>query len=337
MEEIHIQGNIVSYDAWPWLTCTMDFFSSVLPTISVPLFFFISGFLFFYKVDFGKEVYKKKIKTRSKTLLVPYLIWNFVGFLILLIQMHPRFLSLFPLLKDYRIDITEFLSYFWMKELPMDPPGGTATPINHPFWFIRDLIIMVIITPIIYSLVERLKALFLVFLGFVWFFGLGKYVGLPGLCHQSIFFFPLGAYFSINRINFVKLAHKAKWSPYVYIILAIGDTLSMGLPNNYWFHRGGILVGLITATYIASVLVESKKVKTNKFLSDASFFVYALHGLFISKFMIAIVMVILPQSPFLVLFIYFFVPITTILICLGLYKLLNSYMPSVAKIVSGGR
>ena len=31
--------------------------------ISVPLFFFVSGFLFFYKVDFCKDVYKKKIHT----------------------------------------------------------------------------------------------------------------------------------------------------------------------------------------------------------------------------------------------------------------------------------
>lgn len=337
MAEINIQGKVISYDTWPWLTYTMDFFSSVLPTISVPLFFFISGFLFFYKVEFGRGVYIKKIGTRSKTLLVPYLIWNFVGFLILLIQMHPRFYSLFPLLKDYRIDITRFLSYFWIKDLPMAPTGEHATPINGPLWFIRDLILLVIATPVIYSLVKRLKVFFVVFLGVVWYFGLGKHIGLPGLCHQSIFFFPLGAYFSINRINFVELAHKVKWTPYAYIILAIGDTISIGLPFNFWFHQSGILVGLISSTYIASVLVESKKVKTNKFLGDASFFVFALHGLFIFKYMKAIVMVTHPQSPYFVLFIYFLVPITTILICLGLYRLLNSYMPSVAKIVTGGR
>lgn len=337
MSEINIQGDIVSYDTWPWLTHTMDFFSSVFPTISVPLFFFISGFLFFYKVDFGIDIYKRKLKTRSKTLLVPYLIWNFVGFLILLIQMHPRFYSLFPLLKDYRIDIVRFLSYFWIKDLPMATSGENATPIDFPFWFIRDLMLLVICTPFIYSLIKHLKVLFVAFVGVVWCFGLGKYIGLPGLCHQSIFFFPLGAYFSINRINFVEWAHKAKWSPYAYFILAIGDTLSVGGAYNYWFHDGGILVGLIAVTYIVSLLVEREKVKTNKFLSNASFFVFALHGLFISKFMKAIVMTIHPQSPCLVLFIYFFVPITTILICLGLYRLLISYIPSVAKIVTGGR
>lgn len=337
MAEINIQGDIVSYDDWPWLTYTMDFFSSVLPTIAVPLFFFISGFLFFYKVDFDKNVYIKKLKSRYHTLVIPYLIWNFVGFLILLIQMHPRFYSLFPLLKDYRIDIFEFLSYFWIKDLPMDLPGERAFPINFPFWFIRDLIILVITSPLIYWLIKRLKIVVVILLCAVWFFGLGKYVGLLGISHQSIFFFPLGAYFSISRLNFVELAQKAKWSPYIYAILAIGDTLTKGYSLNYLFHKGGILVGLVTSIYIVSILVKEERVRTNNFLSNASFLVFALHGLFISKFMKAIVMIIHPQSPYLVLSIYFFVPIITILICLLLYKILYNISPSVAKTVTGGR
>ena len=338
MGEINIQGKTIDYDAWPWLTHTMDFFSSVLPTIAVPLFFFISGFLFFYKVDFSKVVYKKKLKSRSKTLLVPYLIWNFIGFLILLVQMHPRFLHIFPLLKDYRIDISEFLSYFWAKHLPMDPIGAERVyPINFPFWFIRDLILLVIATPVIFWLTKKLKIVFVLLMGITWFFGFGKYVGLYGLSHQSIFFFPLGAYFSINHINFVALANKVRWSPLIYLIFALADTFSKGEPYNYLFHNTGIIIGLVATTYIASELIRRDKVKTSKFLSDASFFVFAMHGLFISKYMKGIIMVFHPESPFIVLFIYFFVPITTIVICLGLYKLLNKCLPSVAKIVTGGR
>ena len=337
MEEINIQGEKISYDDWPWLTHTMDFFSSVIPTIAVPLFFLISGFLFFYKVDFDKTVYKKKLRSRSHTLVAPYLIWNFIGFLILLIQMHPKFLSLFPLLRDYRIDISEFLSYFWMKELPTDPPGGLSMPINYPFWFIRDLIILVLVTPVIHWCVKRMKYVFVILLGAVWFFDLGEYIGFPGLSHQSIFFFPLGAYLSICRLNFVELARKAKWSPYLYAIFAFADTFTKREPYNYWFHNIGILVGLIAVVYITSLLLEKDKIKINKLLCEASFFVFAAHGLFISKFMKALVMTVHPQSPFVVLFIYFFVPVATILICLGMYKVINKLMPNVARILTGGR
>lgn len=48
--------------------------------IAVPTFFFMSGYLFFVgKEDFCFSVYKKKITKKVRTLLVPYIIWNFVA------------------------------------------------------------------------------------------------------------------------------------------------------------------------------------------------------------------------------------------------------------------
>ena len=92
LEEINIQGKTISYGSWPWLSYLMEFFSSVLPTIAVPLFFFISGFLFFHHTDFDGTVYKKKLKSRCRTLLVTYLIRNFAGFLILRRNARPCFI-----------------------------------------------------------------------------------------------------------------------------------------------------------------------------------------------------------------------------------------------------
>lgn len=338
MASIPIQGKDINYgEQWPWINYIIDFFSDVLPTISVPLCFIISGYLFFYKVDFSKDVFKKKLERRCQTLLVPYLIWNFIGFLILLTQMHPRFLSLFPLLKDYRIDITEFLSYFWAKHLPMDTGVNPTMPIDFPLWYVRDLLLLVIASPIVYYLIRKCKIFFIIVLSCIWFFHLAKYIGLSDQSHQSILFFPLGAYLSINRINFVVIANKLKWSPYVYAVLAIGDTMTKGEAFNYWLHNFGIIFGLIAVVYIASLLLAKDKVHINKFLSDASFFVFAAHGLFISKFMKALVMTVQPQSPFIVLFIFFFVPIATILICLGMYQLLSKSTPNLARILTGRR
>lgn len=57
-------------------------FSHTLPSIAVPTFFFISGFLFFINIqDWSWNKYKKKLKNRIKTLLIPYLMWNLVPFL----------------------------------------------------------------------------------------------------------------------------------------------------------------------------------------------------------------------------------------------------------------
>lgn len=338
MTTVNIQGEEMNYgDLWPWLSYIITFFSYVVSAVSVPLFFFISGFLFFYKVDFCKDVYRKKLKSRRDTLLVPYLIWNFMAFLILLTQMHPRFSSLFPLLSDYRIDITEFLSYFWAKYLPMDPVGEVETPLNPSLWFVRDLMLLAIASPLVYWVIKRLKSPAILLLCIVWFFDLGKQVGLYGMSQQSIFFFPLGAYFSINRINFIEFVRNAQWAPCIYAVLAVADTISDGQPYNYWFHNTGILTGLIAVTYIVSTLLRQDKVRISQFLSGSSFFVFAAHELFIGKFMKALVMIIQPQSPYVVLLLYFLIPIATILVCLGAYWLLSRWAPGMAKVLTGGR
>lgn len=62
--------------------------SHVLTHIAVPTFYLISGFLFF--INFQKwswEGYKKKLSSRIKTLLVPYLLWNAIPFLLAVLAM----------------------------------------------------------------------------------------------------------------------------------------------------------------------------------------------------------------------------------------------------------
>lgn len=329
MSIVNVQGMDVSYERTLWLNYIMIFLSDVLSTISVPLFFFFAGFLFFYKVDFTGEIYKKKLKNRCRTLLIPYLIWNFIGFIVLLIQMHPRFSSLFPLLENYRIDIVEFLKCFWMREY--------IYPINYPFWFIRELILLVIAAPVVYWFVRKLKVFGVILLGIVWFFQLGTYAGLSPLSHQSVFFFPLGAYFAVSQLDFAKLAYKAKWSPWIYIILAVSDMVTKGLPYNLGVHCLGILVGMIAVTYIASHLMDNPNRQPSEFLCNASFFVFAAHGLLVSRLMKILMVMVHPQSPYVILCIYFLDPLITIFLCLGVYKILKRYFPLITKVVAGGR
>lgn len=333
---VNIQGTIIEFDQWPIVLYIMNFFSYTLAGICVPLFFFISGFLFFYNVEFDITVYKRKLKNRLHSLIVPYLIWNFVGFLILLVELHPIFSSYFPLLKDYRVDIISFLSYFWVSDLPISM-SGPANPINTPLWFLRDLIVLISFSPFIYWIIRRLRIVSILVLGVIWFLGLGEIVGFPGLCHQSIFFFPLGAYYSIRRINFVEQAYKMKWIPYVYLFLAISDCATVGELHNVYIHKFGILVGMIAVVNLVSIMIKRGTIHTNRYISDASFFIYALHNLFMGKVSKLLFMIIPSQSPVIVLLNYFLIPFVTILICFYLYKNLNRYLPSFAKVVTGGR
>lgn len=58
------------------------FGSHVVTHIAVPTFFVISGFLFFRNMQrWDVRAYRKKLKSRFRSLLVPYLCWNALAFL----------------------------------------------------------------------------------------------------------------------------------------------------------------------------------------------------------------------------------------------------------------
>ena len=215
--------------------------------------------------------------------------------------------------------------------------SGPANPINTPLWFVRDLLVLVLFSPIIWWMIRKLSIFFVFLLGIIWFFTLGEYVGFPGLCHQSLFFFPLGAYFSINQSNFVEMCRKITWVPFAYVLIAILDVLMWNQKYGVFFHHLNILFGMVTVVTISSSLIEKAKIHVNSFLSDASFFVYALHNLFLGKMTKIVVMIAQPESPYFVLFLYFMMPTIAILICLGIFKLISRYLPNFLGVVTGGR
>ena len=51
---------------------------------SVPIYFFISGYFFFYNVGFDKNIYIHKLRNPINTLLIPYLIWNTIAIIVLI-------------------------------------------------------------------------------------------------------------------------------------------------------------------------------------------------------------------------------------------------------------
>ena len=314
----------------------MIFFSQVFGRITVPLFFFISGYLFFYKTGFNKQIYKKKLNRRFQSIIIPYLIWNFIGFLILLTEVHPAFAHLFPGFSDLHIDIITFLSCFWNVQLTTTE-NIHCVPINFPLWYIRDLIVLIFTTPIIYWLVKHKGYIFLSILGIIWFFNLAEIVGLPKASHDSLFFFPIGAYLSVNGFDFTDFTKKTKWSPYLFIIVAIADTYTYGRTDTIWIHKLAIIIGSVAIIHLVAVFLRKKIIKTNRLLSESSFFLYLIHGLFILLYLKILLLVVHPESQITFLFIYFFVVATTVLFSIFLFYLLKKYLPSIAKLLTGGR
>ncbi len=106
--------------------------SQGLSRIAVPIFFIISGFLFFQ--NFNISSYKDKLFKRVYTLLIPYLFWTSLGVLIYFILQSTPIIS-----KFFTTDLIKNLS---MKELVV---STWINPKIYPLWFLRDLIILTIL------------------------------------------------------------------------------------------------------------------------------------------------------------------------------------------------
>lgn len=129
----------------------MQGLTRVIVINAVPLFFFISGYLFFLK----KDTYQNKWKKRFKSLVIPYIIWCVIGFLIPFVFQQVLGLEyLFKGGEGHLKLIAEFETWDYLKMFWNIRDGA---PILSTLWFLRNLILLVALTPIFHFLATRLK------------------------------------------------------------------------------------------------------------------------------------------------------------------------------------
>lgn len=166
-------------------------FSEIICRASVPLFFFVSGYLFFNHIkELGWNTYQEKVKKRCRTLLLPYVIWNVLCLLTLYV-LHLIANGITCSLKDFFVEKGSWNIFFY---------GRRGYPIDYPLWFVRDLIYMVILSPVIYYIVRRKGLLCFICVLYLITPAIGLSDTIPT---TAICFFSLGAYFNIMDKDFI--------------------------------------------------------------------------------------------------------------------------------------
>lgn len=308
------------------------FVSGIVAGIAVPTFFFISGFLFFRKTDyFNIGVYVQKLKKRGRSLLIPYLFWNLV--VILLFYLTQTFLK--GLLSGNNLLIADYTWQNWLQAF-WDGNMGEDMPINYPLWFIRDLIVVVVFSPIIYWGIKRLQSLFILLLGALWLFNL--WIDITGFSIVAFFFFSYGAYWGINKKNFVEIYNKLfPYSLLVYIILAVCNLLFREYDWCSYIHKIGILIGLSMFVSLTAFCLKKQVWKIDTFLTSSSFFIYVYHGMPLALVIKFLVKMLHPQTNISFILIYITCPVIIIVLGLGIYKILTKYLPRLMAVITGGR
>lgn len=179
-------------------------FFNNLCTVAVPFFFFTAVYYFFFNTEkFDKDTYKSKIKKRIKTLLVPYVLWIIITIILRILyglyKMYVLKLSISELPSDcLTIDeittlsniLSFFGNYFIINENntlnPLGLSSYLAAPINIPLWFLRDLIILTAISPLLYKGIKYLKKWGIAILLAAFILNIET---LPGIHVKGLFFF----------------------------------------------------------------------------------------------------------------------------------------------------
>lgn len=340
-------GEIIQYDL-TWVQYPITLFSEVLGRIAVPFFFLISGYFFFFKEKrFTTEVYVRKIKRRFYTLFIPYIAWWVLTGVIIttLSKLHLcRVLSM----KDFLLGIwsirTDNIFFTTSPCLPLD----------EPLWFLRDLMVVIILSPIIYQMIRlgRYSVIFLFLLAitFVLFGGYGipfLYI-IPGLSFPCVLFFSIGAYLGWNKLILLNITqHFRKVIIPLSLLLIFLDTIlteyvsplsqSAHIIKSGFIHNLQILCGLFLVIDIVGLCKNHIDFLLK--YSSASFFIFAFHKIIIIP--VGYIVVYLLQigneiSPYCALTLY----ITIILFVNSLgvisYKVI-SLNPLMHDILVGGR
>ena len=237
------EGYSLLVNGWDTYEVLKLLVSQTLVKVAMPTFFVISGYLFFANVEtFCQEIYWQKIKRRIKTLLIPYLIWN------LLMAAKLRTFS---------------LSIFW-------------EPSNMPLWFLRDLMVVSLLTPIIYIGIKKLG--WCVFIVLLPVYLTGIWAIQPGMNPYAICLFTLGAFLSIGKRNLIDTCRRFRMPAY---LLSTAFGLAMILtyrtqlfPPLMLCYR---LVGVVAIFCLAYNIQSNTSIRIPKTASDASYFIYLSH------------------------------------------------------------
>lgn len=329
----------VEKNYYPFFDFISYILSNIVAYMTVPLFFIISGFLFFYSLDeFTKEIYWNKLKKRMCTIFIPYMIWNFLIIVFMFCVQSFNANALFGFKEPFvEFGVSDWIALFWNTN-PISVERYEYMPVNYPLWFLRDLMVAIIFSPLVYFVVKK-TGKYIVFLCVLIVIGadyISKFIGENSLF--TIVFFLLGSYLGIYKINFInKLKDKTVWFAIAYSLFVVVEFYFRSeLWVRYW-HLAGIIVGILLAISLCAHCIERGVWKVNKFLAGSSFFVYAFHAIPLGFAISFILEWLHPHSEILLILLYVAIPTTVI--CLGLvgYWLFRAYMPKFTTIITGGR
>lgn len=330
-------GNRPFLEGGEWFRAML---ADVIPAVAVPLFFLISGYLFFQglkKWDWNE--WKQKIRRRVGTLLVPFLIWTTLY--IAYIYLHQCRLSLCS--GERWIPVTQWFSAnggvrMWWDSIVTESrhPLGYRIISAHPFhrvmWFVRDLMVVNILSPIIHWVLNKggkwvFTALSILYLLQLWppFHSIGI---------TCVFFYSSGAYLSIRGRGLSETFSRWKVSSWLASSLLLAPMILIRQSESFIILKPTWCI--VEAVAFANLLVAlplKSHARTISLLSDSTFFVYVTHSVVLSNIRQALL--VLPPFHFSEATVFLLTAILTVAFCVSVYLFVRKCFPQLCVFICG--
>lgn len=319
-----VAGITASPDGWNIYHFFSEMISHNLARLAVCWFYAISGYFFFRYLkdgDFNFKWVLAKWKKRIWTLLIPYLIWNLLAVGITALKCF----SFSRMGIGTENDMPEFNVLYWFWN----------GPANFPLYFMRDLMVMSLIAPLLYLFFKRFRWLGLAILVCLYVSPLRP--GIPSM--RAISFFTLGVWLGTWKVNMLAVCRKVKWpaAALAIVCLLVASYFNTS-PYHEWMLRAFYPFGMITFMNLCDGLIDNEN-RYNRLvkLSSTVFFIYGAHEILILGWTKGAFLRVFGDGLLGSWISYLFVPVVVLLVCLGLYWIVNKFIPGPLAFACGGR
>ncbi|MDO5425077.1 MAG: acyltransferase [Eubacteriales bacterium] len=242
---------------------TVNILGNFIGEIAVPFFFMMSGYWLF-RMDVEKDdIWKclgSRLRKKTKTLVIPYLLWNTFGMIFYMTITHIPFIS--SMMNNGDVISVNFSNIF---------EGIFLHKYYFTFWYMQDLIVLTFVSPIFMFLLKKIRrgvfALIATFL-----LNLID-IDLVIFGTSSLWFFFSGAFMAV----FLKEKFEKRNNGWIYL----GAFIVMGIPRYFETAIIGDICYLFSPMILwkaFDALLPKRAIENTPYwFENQSFFIYAAH------------------------------------------------------------
>lgn len=205
-------------------------------------------------------------------------------------------------------------------------------PIDGPLWYIRDLFISMLLSPLVYIVVRKTGAFSILCVVILYIVGATEIEAIKPVKLWSIYFFTIGAYLGINNVNLSEKANRYKFINIIPIIYLVLSLINLKMWDKHLF-AFNIIIGMVSVYIVVNKIIIKRGEFINRSLIDSNFFIYAYHVMF-CNFLIKVLL----KVHFLnYIEIYLIVPFIALAIGYTLFMMCKRVSPQFLSLLTGGR